>query len=152
MKIILALSVFALQSFAAEQTWTGQITDSMCKADHSVMSSGGKPADAHDCTLTCTKAGAKFAFVSNGKVFDSSSRCPRDCRHGRLWFRKRARFAAARKLRRGAADARALSGSRYRVRTCCGHPFNCDCTELGSNRKIRRNRGNPHRTQLFPHA
>ena len=73
MKIILALSVFALQSFAAQQTWTGQITDSMCKADHGAMSSGGKPVDAHDCTLTCTKAGAKFAFVSNGKVFDISN-------------------------------------------------------------------------------
>ena len=70
MKIILTLSVFALQSFAAQQTWTGQITDSMCKADHAAMASDGKPVNAHDCTLTCTKAGAKFAFVTNGKVFD----------------------------------------------------------------------------------
>ncbi len=70
MKIILALSVFALQSFAAEQTWTGQITDSMCKADHGVMASGGKPVNAHDCTLMCIKAGARFSFVSDGKVFE----------------------------------------------------------------------------------
>ena len=73
MKIILALSAFALQSFAAQQTWTGQITDSMCKTDHSAMSSGGKPVNAHNCTLMCTKGGAKLAFVSNGKVFDISN-------------------------------------------------------------------------------
>ena len=73
MKIILALSVFALQSFAAQQTWTGQITDTMCKADHAAMASNGKPVNAHDCTLTCTKAGAKFGFVTNGKVFDISN-------------------------------------------------------------------------------
>ncbi len=73
MKILLALSVFTLQIFAAQQTWTGQITDSMCKADHAAMASDGKPVNAHDCTLTCTKAGAQFSFVSNGKVFDISN-------------------------------------------------------------------------------
>ena len=70
MRIIFAISLFSLSAFAAQQTWTGQITDSMCKADHSVMSSAGKPVNAHDCTLICTKAGAKFALVSEGKVFD----------------------------------------------------------------------------------
>ena len=69
MKTILVLSVFTLQIFAAPQTWTGQITDSMCGANHAAMASAGKPMNAHDCTMACTKAGAKFAFVSNGKVF-----------------------------------------------------------------------------------
>lgn len=69
MKTILALSVFALPIFAAPQTWTGQITDSMCGTNHAAMASAGKPMNAHDCTMACTKAGAKFAFVSNGKVF-----------------------------------------------------------------------------------
>ena len=73
MKIILALSAFALHSFAAQQTWTGQSTGSMWKADNSVMSSGAKPVNVHGCTLTCTKSGAKFAFVSNGKVLDISN-------------------------------------------------------------------------------
>ena len=68
MKTLIAIALFAAPGFAAQQTWKGEITDSMCGTNHSSMS-GGKPVNAHDCTLTCTKAGAKFAFVSNGKVF-----------------------------------------------------------------------------------
>ena len=68
MKILIAITLFAVSSFAAQQTSKGEITDSMCGTNHSSMS-GGKPVNAHDCTLTCTKAGAKFAFVSDGKVF-----------------------------------------------------------------------------------
>ena len=52
------------------QTWSGQISDSMCGADHSAMGSGGKKVDPHDCTLMCVKGGSKFVFVSNGKIFN----------------------------------------------------------------------------------
>jgi hypothetical protein len=37
--------------------------------NHSSMS-GGKPVNAHDCTVACAKAGSKYAFVSDGKVFE----------------------------------------------------------------------------------
>ena len=70
MKLAISLFLFSLPGFAAGQTWTGQITDSMCAADHSAMSDGGKKVDPHDCTLACSKGGAKFAFVSNGNVFE----------------------------------------------------------------------------------
>jgi hypothetical protein len=70
MRLTLSLLLVSVMGFAAEQTWTGQITDSMCGANHSAMSSGGKAVNPHDCTLVCTKGGAKFAFVSKGKVFD----------------------------------------------------------------------------------
>lgn len=73
MKRAFALLILSLPGFAAQKTWTGQITDSMCGADHSAMANGGKKVDSHDCTLVCTKGGAKFAFVSNGKVFDISN-------------------------------------------------------------------------------
>ena len=53
---------------AAEQTWTGQISDEMCGADHSAMAHGGKKVSAHDCTLACVKNGSKFVLVSEGKV------------------------------------------------------------------------------------
>jgi hypothetical protein len=53
---------------AAQQTWTGQISDEMCGADHSAMNQNGK-ISAHDCTLTCVKGGSKFVFVSEGKVY-----------------------------------------------------------------------------------
>ena len=54
----------------AEQTLTGQITDAMCGADHSMMKHEGKKVGARDCTLECVKAGSKYAFVSKGKVYE----------------------------------------------------------------------------------
>ena len=47
-------------SFAADQTWTGRISASMCSAAHNVME--------HDCILNCIKAGAKYVFVNKGQV------------------------------------------------------------------------------------
>ena len=44
--------------FAAEQTWTGQISTSMCGTAH--MDS--------KCIQNCVKAGEKYVFVSRGKV------------------------------------------------------------------------------------
>lgn len=60
----------AAGALAAEQTWTGQISDSMCGADHSMMAHDGKKVSARDCTLACAKAGAKYVFVSQGKVYE----------------------------------------------------------------------------------
>jgi hypothetical protein len=56
--------------FAAESTWTGKITDSMCDKDHSMMAEGGKQPDAKKCTLDCVKGGSKFVIVSGGKVYE----------------------------------------------------------------------------------
>ena len=47
-------------------TWTGAISDKMCGADHKKM--GGKLSDT-ECTLACTKGGAPYVLVANGKVF-----------------------------------------------------------------------------------
>src|SRR2546429_4846547 len=69
MKSFIAATVFALMStatFAAEQTWTGAISDKMCGADHTKM--GGKMSD-RDCTLACAKGGAPYVLVSDGKVY-----------------------------------------------------------------------------------
>ena len=70
MKLAFSLFLIVLPAFAARKSWTGQITDKMCGADHSAMSSGGKKGDPHDCTLACSKGGSKLAFVSTGKVFE----------------------------------------------------------------------------------
>jgi|RhiMetdeSRZDD1v2_1073273.scaffolds.fasta_scaffold795482_2 hypothetical protein len=56
-------------ALAAEQTWTGQISDSMCGKDHSMMKHDGKKVTARDCTMECVKAGAKYVFVSKGTVY-----------------------------------------------------------------------------------
>jgi hypothetical protein len=63
---------FALAApLAAEQTWTGQISDSLCKSKHEEAAEGqGKMAD-HDCTVACVKGGSKYVLVaSDGKVYD----------------------------------------------------------------------------------
>ena len=72
MKIHLALYLvfLAAQAFGAAKTWNGQISDSICGADHSVMASDGKKVDPRDCTLMCAKSGSQFVFVSGGKVFE----------------------------------------------------------------------------------
>lgn len=58
---------------AASSTWTGEISDSMCGKDHSMMAGGGKPPNAKECTLECVKAGSKFVFITQGKVYEISN-------------------------------------------------------------------------------
>jgi hypothetical protein len=54
--------------FAAQETWTGDISDSTCGASHVKMSQG--LFNAHECTLACAEKG-KFVFVNaaDGKIF-----------------------------------------------------------------------------------
>lgn len=56
-------------AFAADKTWTGQISDSMCGASHQKMTSGHAGMTDRDCALACVKAGGKYVFVSDGKVY-----------------------------------------------------------------------------------
>ncbi len=69
MKRMLAISAlsFSLPIWAAQQTLTGEISDSMCGASHAGMGDMGK--NPKDCTTGCVKSGAKYVFVSNGKVY-----------------------------------------------------------------------------------
>jgi len=69
------LMVFASFAGAAPTTMTGMISDSMCGASHAKMMEMHKDAKMtdKDCTLACVKAGGKFVFVSNGKVYNISN-------------------------------------------------------------------------------
>ncbi len=69
-KLILLLSFSFVGAFAADQTWTGQISDTMCGADHSGMAQPGKKLDPHECTTVCIKGGGEFVFVSDGTVYN----------------------------------------------------------------------------------
>jgi hypothetical protein len=51
-------------NLAAQQTWTGQISDSMCGAKHTM---GGMTDRA--CTEMCVKGKGKYVFVTGGKVY-----------------------------------------------------------------------------------
>ena len=69
-RVIVATFVLATP-LAAEQTFTGQISDSLCKAKHEEAAEGqGKMAD-HDCTVACVKGGSKYVLLAaDGKVYD----------------------------------------------------------------------------------
>ncbi len=70
--IVGALSLLtATAAFAADQTWTGAISDKMCGADHKKM--GGK-MDDRECTLACTKGGAPYVLAADGKVYQLTNR------------------------------------------------------------------------------
>ena len=67
--LALAALLIATTTFAAEQSWTGQISDSACNKKHEEAAEGqGKMAD-RDCTLACVKGGSLFVFVSGDKVY-----------------------------------------------------------------------------------
>jgi len=72
MKRIFAVGVFCslsgLAAWAAPQTLTGQISDSMCGKSHAAMGEMGK--NQKDCTAGCVKTGAKYVFVSGDKIHD----------------------------------------------------------------------------------
>jgi hypothetical protein len=51
-------------NFAAEQTWTGRISDNLCNASHTKMATAVfPPFEDPQCVLECVKAGGKFVFV-----------------------------------------------------------------------------------------
>jgi hypothetical protein len=66
---LLVVGLASLAS-AADQTWTGQISDSMCGATHSKMTAAHAGMTDRDCTQACLKAGGKYVFVSEGRVFN----------------------------------------------------------------------------------
>ena len=75
MKVVLAsMIVFAWigwigagATFAAEQTWTGQISDALCGVSHQAMAQQVNYTD-RECAVACTDSGGKYVFVSEGKV------------------------------------------------------------------------------------
>ena len=71
MKRIFAVGIFSfvasIPMWAAKQTLTGEISDSMCGASHAAMGDMGK--NSKNCATGCVKKGAKYVLVSNGTVY-----------------------------------------------------------------------------------
>ena len=72
LSVFVLFGLTAVTMFAADQTWTGKISDSMCGASHkSATEHGGKKMSDRDCALACIKEHqAKYVFVNNGKVLN----------------------------------------------------------------------------------
>ncbi len=63
-----------LTAFAADQTVTGVITDSMCTTNHAKMQKGATKMSDHDCTVACVKMmGQKYVLTANDKVYQISN-------------------------------------------------------------------------------
>jgi len=76
LRTLLCMRLLGASAPAAEQTWTGQISDSMCGDSHAQMITvrnkdlrTSSEAPDRDCTLACIKDGAKYVFVVEGKVY-----------------------------------------------------------------------------------
>jgi hypothetical protein len=71
MKAAVAIAFLVAAPALAEQTFTGQISDSLCKAKHEEAAEDqGKMSD-HDCTVACVKGGSKYVLLSSdGKVYE----------------------------------------------------------------------------------
>lgn len=67
--VAIVFALTAVNAYAADQTWTGAISDKMCSGDHKAMGA----ASDRDCTLSCAKGGSRFVLVSGGKVYQLSS-------------------------------------------------------------------------------
>ena len=66
--LAMALLVASAGAFAAEQTWTGKISDSACGAKHEEAAEGQGVMADRDCTQACVRGGSKYVLVVDGKV------------------------------------------------------------------------------------
>ncbi len=64
---ILGLGLTLSSAWAASQSYTGQVSDAMCGANHMMEGS------AADCTRACVAKGSKYALVVGSKVYTLDS-------------------------------------------------------------------------------
>jgi hypothetical protein len=68
---VIALAAGLSVAFAADQTVTGVLTDSMCKSNHAMMQKGANKMSDHDCAVACVKMmGQKYVLASGDKVYE----------------------------------------------------------------------------------
>jgi hypothetical protein len=66
--VLAILWTIAGAQFAAQQTWTGVVSDSLCSASHARMAqSVFPPLDDPACVLACVDGGGKFVFMDGEK-------------------------------------------------------------------------------------
>jgi hypothetical protein len=81
-KLALTISVLAFSaatvSFAAEQTWTGKISDSACNTKHEEAAEGQGVMPDRACTEACVRGGSKYVLVVDGKVLQIANQDNKD--------------------------------------------------------------------------
>src|SRR5213082_4004709 len=65
---VAALFLFSASPRAAEQTWSGKISDSACGAKHEEAAEGQGVMADRECTQACVRGGSKYVLVVDGKA------------------------------------------------------------------------------------
>jgi hypothetical protein len=67
--IVVAAALLTITAMprAAEQTWTGKISDSACGAKHEEAAEGQGVMADRECTQACVRGGSKYVLVVDGK-------------------------------------------------------------------------------------
>src|SRR4030088_42409 len=76
--VLTAALLFTVAATAAEQTWTGKISDSACGAKHEEAAEGQGVMADRDCTQACIRGGSKYVLVADGKVFQIANQDNKD--------------------------------------------------------------------------
>jgi len=73
--VIVVIGAFAAVPASAQkdQMWKGSISDSKCNGKHPEGEHDGKKMTDAECTKVCMNKGAKYVFVSEGKVYQLSN-------------------------------------------------------------------------------
>ena len=66
--ILTAALLLSALARAAEQTWTGNISDSACGKKHEEAAEGNGVMPDRECTQACVRGGSKYVLVVDGKV------------------------------------------------------------------------------------
>src|SRR5213083_771202 len=73
-----ALLLLSTLPRAAEQTWTGNISDSACGKKHEEAAEGNGVMPDRECTQACVRGGSKYVLVVDGKVFQIANQDHKD--------------------------------------------------------------------------
>src|SRR5262245_49690648 len=64
------LCAAVITTTAAEQTWTGKISDSACGKKHEEAAENQGVMPDRECTEACVRGGSLYVLVVDGKVFE----------------------------------------------------------------------------------
>ena len=78
LSIVTVVLFVAAAPFAAEQTWTGQISDSACGAKHEEAAEGQGVMADRECTQACVRGGSKYVLIVDGKVLQIANQDHKD--------------------------------------------------------------------------
>src|SRR5579884_211996 len=66
---LIAVVAGRARSAGAQQTWTGEISDSHCHAEHEPLAEGDPVLPSPECVRICLTSGFKYVFVVGDKVY-----------------------------------------------------------------------------------